>query len=152
MIGKFPAKNKNGNVFLIDKNDPDFINGELVGIAKGHVCVFDKNLNQSVKITLEEYYSNKDRYLTSTKDKVIVKDSNNNLILISKNDPSYIDGSIKRQNFGFCIPNKITKQKQIEARLAFGIKSRLKQYPEFLEILSDGIYYTIENYCNHGNL
>jgi len=46
-----------------------------------------------------------------------------------------------------------TKERQRAARLANGIKSRKRQFPEFEEILSDGTFYTIRNYCKiHGDI
>jgi hypothetical protein len=50
------------------------------------VVVFDRQENTNKKITKAEYYLNKDRYMTSTKGKVLVKDSNGNTILVTQKE------------------------------------------------------------------
>ena len=39
------VRDKDGNVFQVDKNDHRYINGELESIFKGKVCVKDKDGN-----------------------------------------------------------------------------------------------------------
>ena len=41
--GKIAVKDKDGNTFFISKDDPRYLSGELVGIAKGYVIVKDKD-------------------------------------------------------------------------------------------------------------
>lgn len=53
---------------------------------KDKVTVFDLSLEQTVQISLEEYYKDKNRYLTSTKGKVLARDQNGNNKLISKKE------------------------------------------------------------------
>jgi hypothetical protein len=39
---KVAVKDKNGNKYLVSKDDPRYLSGELVGIAKGRIVVVDK--------------------------------------------------------------------------------------------------------------
>ena len=41
--GKIIVKDKNGNTYMIDKDDPRYLSGELVPTATGNICVKDKN-------------------------------------------------------------------------------------------------------------
>lgn len=50
------------------------------------INVFDILDNKQKIISLDEYYQNKDRYLTSTKGKVLAKDSSGNRILVTKEE------------------------------------------------------------------
>ena len=43
--GKITVKDKEGNIFDIDKNDPKYISGEVISINKGTTTVKDKNGN-----------------------------------------------------------------------------------------------------------
>lgn len=38
-------KDINNNIFCVDKNDPRYLSGELVGVTKGYITVKDKNNN-----------------------------------------------------------------------------------------------------------
>lgn len=43
--GKIIVKDKNGNTYMLDKDDPRYLSGELVPTATGNICVKDKNGN-----------------------------------------------------------------------------------------------------------
>jgi hypothetical protein len=43
---KISVKDKDGNTFQVDKNDPRYLSGELVGVNKGKVIVKDKDGNK----------------------------------------------------------------------------------------------------------
>jgi hypothetical protein len=53
---------------------------------KGTVNVYDISDCSQKIISVKDYYLNKDRYLTSTKGKVLAKDQNGNKILVSKKE------------------------------------------------------------------
>ena len=55
-------------------------------LLKGKLSVFDIEANKYIQISKEEYISNKNRYLTSTKGKVLAKDAAGNNVLISKKE------------------------------------------------------------------
>ena len=46
--GQIVVKDKDGNKFRVDKNDPRFVSGELVGHSKGRFVVKDKDGNKSM--------------------------------------------------------------------------------------------------------
>lgn len=58
----------------------------LTHVNKGKVVVYDLNEGTTKSIVKEEYNLNRNRYLTSTKNKVLVKDDSGNSILIDKKD------------------------------------------------------------------
>ena len=90
---RFAAKNKNGDIEFIYKNDPRFLSGELTSLNKGKLPVIDKNGNR-LQITKEEYYNNRNQYTIFSKNKIAVKDKNGNTFNVSKDDPRYLSGEL----------------------------------------------------------
>lgn len=91
--GKFASKDKFGNIFYVNRNDPRFISGELVHRAKGNVTVKDKNnKTYSVSINDPRYISGELKHINSNK--ITVKDKEGNTSQIDKNDPRYISGEL----------------------------------------------------------
>lgn len=60
--GLTTVKDKFGNSFMVSITDPRYLSGELVGIVKNKVTVFDNIKNEYVNISTEEYHKNKDKY------------------------------------------------------------------------------------------
>ena len=92
-LGNVNVKDKNGNTFMVSKDDPRYLSGELVGCTSGQFTVKDK-ANKCYNITKDD-----PRYLSAelipiAKNKVIVKDSFNNIFQISKDDPRYLSGEL----------------------------------------------------------
>ena len=91
--GTIPVKDNNGNIMRVEKNDPRYLSGELVGIAKGLFAARDKN---------GKYYQiskNDPRYLSGElvsvfSGNVIVKDNKGNKFMVSKDDPRYLSGDV----------------------------------------------------------
>jgi hypothetical protein len=87
------VKDKNGNTFSINLNDPRYISGELVGVTKGMMPVKDKNGNCFVVSVNDERI--KTGELVSVNNKMIVaKDNNGNRFRITIDDPRYISGEL----------------------------------------------------------
>jgi len=117
--GKVLAKDKEGNIYRININDPRYLNGELVhntkgttlvtinGInkripneeykhgnykspAKGHVQCIDENGN-NIMVTTEEFKTNK-KLKSIHKGKITVKDKEGNYKYVDINDEKYLNG------------------------------------------------------------
>jgi hypothetical protein len=59
------VKDKDGNTFSVNLNDPRYISGELVGVTKGMMPVKDKNGNGFVVSSKRQ--KNKNRGINSRK-------------------------------------------------------------------------------------
>ena len=70
-IGKVSVMDKDGNTFQTSIDDPRYLSGELVAPNKGQVTV--KTKDGWINISQEEYRKNKDKYITPTKNKILVK-------------------------------------------------------------------------------
>ena len=75
MKNKIMAKDKDGNAIKIDKDDPRFLSGELVGVTKG---------DPRVKASSSK----------SMKNKIMAKDKDGNAIKIDKDDPRFLSGEL----------------------------------------------------------
>lgn len=60
-LGYVCVKDSKGNMFLVNKNDPRYLSGELVSNMKGLIHVKDINENK-LTISVDEYRNNKDKY------------------------------------------------------------------------------------------
>jgi hypothetical protein len=91
--GKITVKDKNGNFFQVNQDDPLFLSGELTHISKGTVTVKDK------KGTIFRVNTNDPRYLSGelrqfTKGTTVVKDKDGNMFRVNTNDPRYLSGEL----------------------------------------------------------
>ena len=92
--GMITVKDDTGNTFQVLKNDPRYISGELVGIAKGKVTVKDDKGNTF------QVLKNDPRYISGelvhvVKGNVVVRDRNGNTMSVSKEDPRYLSGELE---------------------------------------------------------
>ena len=62
-LGTISVKDKEGNYFRCDVNDPKYISGEYIGNTKGKRPVFDKELGYYVSIDTEIIKHNPTRYI-----------------------------------------------------------------------------------------
>ena len=84
------VKDQYGNNLSVDKNDPRYLNGELIPVRKGKSTVIDLLGNiSSVDSTDERIINGELNYLR--KNKVTLKDDLGNYYLIDKNDPRYLN-------------------------------------------------------------
>jgi hypothetical protein len=92
--GLVSVKDKNGNCFLVFKDDPRYLSGELVPNCKGLLVVKDKNGNYfSVSVDDPRYLSGE--LVAHNKGLVSVKDKNGNYFSVSVDDPRYLSGELK---------------------------------------------------------
>ena len=83
-----PVKDKDGNRFLVHKEDPRYISGELVSVHKGYFIAKDDNGNVFMS-------NSKDEHIHGFNFKqVTVKDTNGNMFNVSVNDPRYLNGEL----------------------------------------------------------
>ena len=92
-IGLITVKDKDGNCFDVQKDDPRYLSGELVGVTNGYVHVKDKFGNNLCIL------SNDPRYLSGelvgvTKGFGVYKNKNGECILCSLNDSRVINGEL----------------------------------------------------------
>lgn len=75
--GKITAKDHEGNILIVDSNDPRWLAGELVGI------------NKNIKINTP-----------NQKGYILAKDANNVIFRVKADDPKWISGELKGINKG----------------------------------------------------
>lgn len=85
---------RNGEMLRCKKDDPLYLNGTYVGFMTNRVAVFDTVDNMRKVISCDEYYKHKDRYQTSFKGKICVRDKNGKIFRVSKNDERYLSGEL----------------------------------------------------------
>ena len=107
MQGSVFVKDKQGNVFRVDKKDKRINTGQFTHITKGFFAGKDKEGNIKQTSVFDP------RYITGeivgvTKDRIVVKDSNNNTLSVNKNDPRYLQGEL----VGVAKGNKMPKNHQ----------------------------------------
>lgn len=81
---KILAKDEDGNEVLVDLDAYKI--GNYSHYSSNAVKVYDKELGRNLSIPREEYFKNPNRYLTSTKGKVLVKDNDGRSMLVSKEE------------------------------------------------------------------
>ena len=91
--GLIPVKDKDNNKFLVLKNDPRYLSGELVHNLKDFIVVKDKEGN------IFSISKDDPRYLSGElvhmfKNNIIVRDKEGNTFSISKDDPRYLSGEL----------------------------------------------------------
>ena len=91
--GKVIVKDKNNKIFQTDTNDPRYLSGELVGVAKGLITVKDSNGNfyQVEKDNPRVLSGELTPHLFG---KVMVKNKENEKFLVEFNDPRYLSGEL----------------------------------------------------------
>lgn len=89
--GKVVVKDYDGNIHNINKNDPLYLNGDLVHHLKNTVAVLNEH-GEKVRISYDEY--NSGNYVGHTKNKVIVRDKDGNIKQVDINDPQYLSGEL----------------------------------------------------------
>ena len=88
-IGVVVTKDKSGNIFVVDVNDPRYISGELVHNTKGYTVVLDEN-GKPMQISLSDPNYHKYKHINAGK--AVVKDKNGKTFRVSKNDPRLLSG------------------------------------------------------------
>jgi hypothetical protein len=121
---KVMALDSNGNAVKVDKTDPRWIGGELVGITKGKTVAKDANGNRLV------VDKNDTRFLTGelvghTKGQAAVKDKDGNMFSVDKNDPRLKTGELVGVTKGSIQSKESNEQRSLTQK---GIK---KPQPKF---------------------
>jgi len=81
---KIPVIDKEGNKSLVEVDQ--YYKGNYKHYNSETVTVYDKHLQRNRSITREEYYTDPNRYDTSTKGKVVAKNSVGETVLVDKED------------------------------------------------------------------
>lgn len=93
---KILVKDEDGKESLVDLET--YKTGNYRHVNANTVKVYDKELDRHLFIPREDYFKDPNRYLTSTKGKVLVKDANNKSILISKEE--FAEGAYSGHTYG----------------------------------------------------
>lgn len=84
---------KDGNNLRVYRDDPRYISGELISVAKGMATVKDENNNIfNVSITDARYLSGE--FTGVAKNTVIVRNKEGNIFRVSKNDSKFLSGEL----------------------------------------------------------
>ena len=89
--GRVTVKDEYGNTSSVNINDHRYLSGELVSIAKNKLNIIDENGNKK-QIDVSLY--DKDKHTIFSKNKIVVKDKNNNILHVDFNDPRYLSGEL----------------------------------------------------------
>lgn len=101
---KVTVKDEYGNTFRIEKDDPRYLSGKLVGVTKGKIPTKDKNGNTViVEITDERILSGE--LAQVNKNMVVVIDKEGNRLRVSKNDPRYLSRELVGVSSGMTFYN-----------------------------------------------
>lgn len=122
--GKITLKDKNENIHYVDVNDTRYINGELIPFNCGLVPVLNIVTGKHCSVNKNVFYNEKNKFIATNKDKVVVKNKDNEKFLIDKYDDKYISGE-----YVFHLKDKILCRDQ-NNKVGFVTK----------EIFSDGNY------------
>lgn len=91
---KICAKDNNGNIVQVNKDDIQYLSGELVGINKNKTVINDNGTYKS--ISNDEFYEG--NYKGVTIGRVVVKDTDGNILQVSVDDPKYLSGELVHVN------------------------------------------------------
>lgn len=121
---KVVAKDIFGNIIRVSRNDSRLQTGELVGVTKGEITVYD-NTGNKIKVKKGDPRFNTGELHGYRKDMVTVKDAEGNKLSVLKSDPRYITGELVPLYEGHIWISKNGKTKHIS--------------PDYLdEYISDG--------------
>lgn len=91
--GLVSVRDSEGNYFLVPKDDPRYLSGELVHNTTGMAVVKDKDGNTfSVSVNDPRYLSGE--LVGVSKGIITVKDKDGNTFSVSVNDPRYLNGEL----------------------------------------------------------
>lgn len=85
---------KNGNVVMVDIDDPAYKNGELVGVAKGTMVVKD-SVGNMLRVSVDDKRLKTGELVSIFKNKTLVKDKDGNVFSVYITDERYINGELK---------------------------------------------------------
>jgi len=106
-LGKISVKDSNGITYSVCKDDPKYLSGELVGIAKGMISVKDSSGNKFLVSKNDPRYLSgelvgvakgsryKQKVPSPLKGTFLAKDRDGNMCRITKQDPRYLSGELK---------------------------------------------------------
>jgi hypothetical protein len=91
--GYISVKDKDGNTYSVNTNDPRYLSGELVHVNKNTISVKDEDGNTySVNTNDPRYLSGE--LVHVNKNTVSVKDEDGNIFRVDINDPRYLSGEL----------------------------------------------------------
>ncbi len=91
--GKVVVRDKDGNIFQTDVDDPRYLSGQLVSHIKGKVTVKDSNgITFQVDKSDPRYISG--QLVGNQKGFIIAKDPNGIIARVSKDDPRWLSGQL----------------------------------------------------------
>jgi len=77
---------QSGRRVLVSREEYQNIHHTLSHVNQNKLTVFDTETKGTMQITIEEYQSNPNRYLTSTKGKILAKDDTGKTVLVTKEE------------------------------------------------------------------
>ena len=120
---KVVVKDNNGNTLKVSTSDPRYLSGELVGANVNKLVVYDCNACKWIRINKSDFNKNTHKtnftnrkivmnetgdsmfipvgeqpptgYKSAMSGKVVTKDNNNNIKVVSTSDPRYLSGELK---------------------------------------------------------
>lgn len=91
--GMASTKDKDGNIIYVTKDDPRYVNGELVHINTNRASVMD-NMGNRFKVNIDDPRLKTGELVGVTAGRTNYKDSNGNTVCTSKYDPRVASGEL----------------------------------------------------------
>ena len=92
--GTILVKDKYDKWLRVTPTDKQYLDGQLCGVTKGIIPVYNLESEKYELVSLQEYYGNKDKYITSMKGKIVVKDDSGKTFSVDSNDERYLSGEL----------------------------------------------------------
>ena len=91
IAGRVTVKDEFGNTSSVNIDDDKYLSQELVPIAKNKLNIIDEYGNKK-QIDVSLY--DKDKHTVFSKNKIVVKDKDNNILQVESNDHRYLSGEL----------------------------------------------------------
>lgn len=87
--------NKDKHGYIITKEEYDKNKNILFeSVSKNTIAVIDKISNKRKRISIDDFYLNRQNYIIFSDNKVVVKDKNGNIFSVYRNDQRYLSGEL----------------------------------------------------------
>jgi hypothetical protein len=144
------VKDSSGNTFSINKNDPRYINGELIPNTQGKVVAKD-SLGNTFSINKNDPRYINGELVSKNKGLVVVRDQNNNIFSTSTSDPLYLNGTYSHVNSNTIkIGNKFVHYSNVNKEELTHYNKKFPNFEKQILLKNKKLY--IKDYCKHGDL
>lgn len=90
-----PLNNKQEHGYIVTKEEY-YKNKNILfeSVTKNTIAVIVKSTNVRTRVSLDEFYNNRNNYTIFSEGKLTLKDKDGNIFFVSKDDPRYLNGEL----------------------------------------------------------